>query len=113
MSALPVKRVVVAHPSALKKHMVAGAQVVASLPAAVAAPMPVRREPPAWLVRVFAMALGLALFVALWAFVAKFCRIPDPVAVVKEAAKLFADPFYRNGPNDQGIGWNVVASLRR
>ena len=27
--------------------------------------------------------------------------------------KLFADPFYRNGPNDQGIGWNVLASLSR
>jgi len=26
---------------------------------------------------------------------------------------LFADPFYRNGPNDQGIGWNVLSSLQR
>jgi len=24
-----------------------------------------------------------------------------------------ADPFYRNGPNDQGIGWNVLNSLQR
>src|SRR5260221_11584941 len=22
-------------------------------------------------------------------------------------------PFYRNGPNDQGVGWNVLASLQR
>jgi nitrate/nitrite transport system permease protein len=27
--------------------------------------------------------------------------------------KLFADPFYSNGPNDQGIGWNILFSLQR
>ena len=27
--------------------------------------------------------------------------------------KLFSDPFYSNGPNDQGVGWNVLASLQR
>ena len=26
---------------------------------------------------------------------------------------MFADPFYSNGPNDQGIGWNILASLQR
>jgi nitrate/nitrite transport system permease protein len=26
---------------------------------------------------------------------------------------LFSDPFYRNSPNDQGVGWNVLASLQR
>ena len=29
------------------------------------------------------------------------------------AAKIFADPFYSKGPNDQGIGWNVLSSLKR
>jgi nitrate/nitrite transport system permease protein len=29
------------------------------------------------------------------------------------AVKLFSDPFYRKGPNDQGIGWNIIASLQR
>ena len=43
---------------------------------------------------------------------------PTPIwplmgAVFKEAVKIFGDPFYRNGPNDQGIGWNVLASLGR
>jgi nitrate/nitrite transport system permease protein len=23
------------------------------------------------------------------------------------------NPFYRNGPNDLGIGWNLLISLRR
>jgi nitrate/nitrite transport system permease protein len=27
--------------------------------------------------------------------------------------KLFADPFYSKGPNDQGIGWNILFSLQR
>jgi nitrate/nitrite transport system permease protein len=26
---------------------------------------------------------------------------------------VFSDPFYSKGPNDQGIGWNVLASLER
>jgi nitrate/nitrite transport system permease protein len=26
---------------------------------------------------------------------------------------LFSDPFYRKGPNDQGVGWNVLMSLER
>ncbi|HBX12791.1 MAG TPA: nitrate ABC transporter, permease protein, partial [Leclercia adecarboxylata] len=29
------------------------------------------------------------------------------------AITLFADPFYRDGPNDMGVGWNVLASLQR
>jgi len=63
--------------------------------------------------RIFAMALGIALFVVAWAFIAKFGRIPDPAAVFKEAVVIFSDPFYRKGPNDQGIGWNVLTSLGR
>jgi nitrate/nitrite transport system permease protein len=72
-----------------------------------------RKEAPQWLVTAIAMACGLAVFVAFWAFVAKFGRIPDPLSVFREAVKIFANPFYRNGPNDQGIGWNVLASLGR
>ena len=30
-----------------------------------------------------------------------------------KAIKVFSDPFYQNGPNDQGIGWNIYASLKR
>ena len=38
---------------------------------------------------------------------------PSPYATWQAAQVLFADPFYSNGPNDQGIGWNVLASLQR
>jgi nitrate/nitrite transport system permease protein len=117
MSALP-NRVVVAHPSALKvRKPDADPKPVKN---AAVGPSPAagegekrRAPPPEWLVRTFAMLTGLALFVLLWAFVANFGRIPSPLAVFKEAVVIFSNPFYRNGPNDQGIGWNVLTSLGR
>jgi nitrate/nitrite transport system permease protein len=40
--------------------------------------------------------------------------IPGPARCGRRRVKvLFADPFYSNGPNDQGIGWNVLSSLQR
>lgn len=57
--------------------------------------------------------LGLAIFVALWALVARESGLPDPAKTWNSAVKLFSDPFYQKGPNDQGIGWNVLKSLER
>ena len=73
-----------------------------------------RAQAPEWLLNVLAWLAGLAAFVAVWALIAKFggC-IPDPLTVGAAAAKIFSDPFYSKGPNDQGIGWNVLSSLRR
>ena len=57
---------------------------------------------------------GLGLLIGIWALVSmKASGIPTPVQTWAAAAKLFADPFYSNGPNDQGIGWNVLSSLKR
>jgi hypothetical protein len=36
---------------------------------------------------------------------------PTPAETFKQAVDVFSDPFYRKGPNDQGIGWNVLLSL--
>src|SRR3979490_837611 len=73
-----------------------------------------RAQAPEWLLDVLACLVGLAAFVALWALIARFGgRIPDPVTVWSAAVKIFAHPFYSKGPNDQGIGWNVLSSLRR
>lgn len=59
-------------------------------------------------------AAGFALFVLLWQAVAmRIPEIPTPGATWHAAVQLFADPFYDNGPNDRGIGWNVLASLQR
>jgi hypothetical protein len=57
---------------------------------------------------------GIALMLGIWALVAiKSGNIPGPDKTWAAALKLFADPFYQNGPNDQGIGWNVLSSLQR
>jgi len=107
-----VSRVVVAHPSALKVRVTVPAPGPIGRADAIPLPPP-RKPPPAWVAQVFAMVLGLVVFVGLWAFVAKFGRIPDPLSVFKEAVVLFSNPFYKNGPNDQGIGWNILTSLGR
>jgi nitrate/nitrite transport system permease protein len=73
-----------------------------------------RAQAPDWMLDVIACVAGLAAFVGVWALIAKFGgRIPDPLTVGAAAAKIFADPFYSKGPNDQGIGWNVLSSLKR
>ena len=73
-----------------------------------------RAQAPEWLLNALACAVGLAAFVAVWALIAKYGgRIPGPLTVGAAAAKIFADPFYSKGPNDQGIGWNVLSSLKR
>ncbi len=58
--------------------------------------------------------LGILLFIALWALVANSGKsIPGPSETWAAAVELFSDPFYNNGPNDQGIGWNILNSLYR
>jgi nitrate/nitrite transport system permease protein len=59
--------------------------------------------------------LGMALLVAIWALATAGANsaLPTPAATFEAAVKLFADPFYDRGPNDQGIGWNVLFSLQR
>src|SRR6266511_3469427 len=59
-----------------------------------------RARAPEWLLTSLAPVVGLALFVALWAILAKQGgRIPDPATVFQAAVKIFADPFYSKGPN--------------
>jgi len=59
-------------------------------------------------------SLGMLILIGIW-YVAtlKGGSIPGPVQTWDAATVLFADPFYRNGPNDQGIGWNILSSLQR
>ena len=59
-------------------------------------------------------AAGFALFVLVWQVVAmRITEIPTPGVTWHAAVELFSDPFYDNGPNDKGIGWNLLASLER
>ena len=58
--------------------------------------------------------VGFVLFLLVWHGIATMIpAIPTPGATWNAAVPLFSDPFYRNGPNDQGIGWNILASLAR
>ncbi len=59
--------------------------------------------------------LGLLLLLLIWSLVsvATAGSIPTPLDTAQQAITIFSDPFYRKGPNDQGVGWNVLASLQR
>jgi nitrate/nitrite transport system permease protein len=71
-------------------------------------------KPAAFVKWAFPPVLGLALFIVAWAMLSQFRHeLPGPVSTWHSAVELFADPFYSNGPNDQGIGWNILNSLGR
>jgi nitrate/nitrite transport system permease protein len=64
--------------------------------------------------KVLPPVIGLALLIGIWALLTmKSSSFPTPGQTFDAAVKLFADPFYRKGPNDQGIGWNILSSLQR
>ena len=67
-----------------------------------------------WL-RVLPPLFGLGLLLGLWALlsITTASQIPSPSDTFRQAVTIFSDPFYRKGPNDQGVGWNVLASLQR
>ena len=93
----------------------------AATPAAQVITLPVAQAPRArqvWLrpllQRLVPALCGLILLLFIWQLAAMSSQgFPTPLATWQAALTLFADPFYNNGPNDQGIGWNVVASLQR
>ena len=97
------------------------AEVVSIAPTtATAAPTPAklplayRVDWRALFLRVLPPIAGLALLVGIWGLISlKATQIPSPAATFKEAVALFSDPFYIKGPNDQGIGWNLLSSLKR
>lgn len=58
--------------------------------------------------------LGIVALLALWGFAAQnSAYLPGPGKTFDSAIAVFSDPFYQNGPNDQGVGWNLLASLER
>jgi len=57
---------------------------------------------------------GIALFIGIWALVAMTSpQLPSPARTWVSALEVFSNPFYRKGPNDLGIGWNILMSLQR
>ncbi len=86
-------------------------------PAATTPPASPPKVPIDWgtlALNTLAPLAGIALLVAIWALLTvKSTTFPTPLATWHEAVKLFSDPFYSNGPNDQGLGWNILFSLKR
>lgn len=87
-----------------------GATVVADKPAAKIKMFSLRP----FFMTVVPPIFGVLFLVLVWEIIsAKNSGIPSPAMTLKSAMELFSDPFYSNGPNDQGIGWNILASLKR
>jgi len=65
--------------------------------------------------RVLPPVLGMAFLVAIWGLVSfsSTNNFPSPKETLIQAVQVFSDPFYSNGPNDQGVGWNILNSLKR
>lgn len=64
--------------------------------------------------RILPPLLGMTFFIIGWAFLDQQSEhLPGPVKTWGSAVELFSDPFYDNGPNDKGIGWNILHSLQR
>ncbi|HEX2830797.1 MAG TPA: nitrate ABC transporter permease [Burkholderiales bacterium] len=63
--------------------------------------------------KIVAPIVGVLAFLGVWALVAQGGSIPGPARTWEAAVQVFSDPFYRNGPNDQGIAWKIGGSLSR
>lgn len=102
-------------PAEAQRAAAPAASPASGLAAARPLPLMQRSEFRAWLVRLLAPVFGIGLLVGLWglATLGGSGSFPTPAATFEAAVKLFSDPFYSNGPNDQGIGWNVLQSLER
>jgi nitrate/nitrite transport system permease protein len=56
-----------------------------------------------------------AILLLIWqiAFGRAGATLPSPTVVWREASDLIIDPFFRNGPQDIGLGWRTLTSLQR
>lgn len=83
-------------------------------PAAVARPGVFAQKSRAFFQWLLPPIFGLGLLIVVWALISyQSPNLPGPVSTWHAATELFSDPFYVNDINDQGIGWNILASLER
>ncbi len=104
-------------PSEPKLGSATAATTVADSAKLSLAPKPKQSWKPAimkWTMQLLPPMLGILLFLGVWALIAVSSpNLPGPAKTWASAVQLFSDPFYQKGPNDQGIGWNILASLKR
>lgn len=113
-----------AEPEPVRKVPVRSTEPVKAAPAIPKASTPAaeapatQRQPFDWRalwLRVLPPVFGLGFLVGIWALVSMSSStgFPSPKETFLQALEVFGDPFYSKGPNDQGIGWNVLSSLKR
>jgi len=67
-----------------------------------------------WIKSGLALLVSFGILLAIWIFIAGITNdFPGPATTWEEAKSLLSEPFYDNGPNDMGIGWNILYSLKR
>jgi nitrate/nitrite transport system permease protein len=60
------------------------------------------------------MLCGFGILLGIWAIVSGVSQsLPGPFTTLRTLAQMLADPFYDNGPNDKGIGIQLVSSIGR
>jgi nitrate/nitrite transport system permease protein len=59
--------------------------------------------------------LTVGLLLLLWEVLCSSptSSLPAPSTVISDTWELIANPFYDNGGNDKGLGWQLYASLKR
>ncbi|MBI5040543.1 MAG: nitrate ABC transporter permease [Gammaproteobacteria bacterium] len=66
------------------------------------------------MLRILPPVLGYLALIGVWALAAQHAPyLPGPVKTWQAALTLFSDPFYVKGPNDVGVGWLLLNSLKR
>ena len=93
------------------------AKIQQSMPTALRSRPSGMRPPIDWksvTLQIVSPLMGMGLLLGIWSLIAvKSQNFPGPIDTWWQAVDLFSKPFYRNGPNDQGIGWNILSSLQR
>jgi nitrate/nitrite transport system permease protein len=59
--------------------------------------------------------LVILFLLAAWQLAAghQGARLPSPLQIYADSRDLILHPFYDNGGTDQGLGWHILASLKR
>ncbi|MEA5570574.1 nitrate ABC transporter permease [Calothrix sp. UHCC 0171] len=60
--------------------------------------------------------IALAVFLAIWQIACSFpgSKLPGPIETIAETWDPFIiQPFFDNGENDKGLGWQILSSLGR
>src|SRR5437867_1277995 len=89
-------------------------KVSETAPKTAAKPSKIAQQTRAFFQLALPPMFGILLLLAVWTLISHQSKgLPGPISTWHSAEQVFSDPFYSNGPNDQGIGWYILASLKR